>query len=226
MATRHGHIRPAELHSRERLLQAAVTILVEQGVTGLTVRGLAEAAGSSTIGVYTRFGGRSGVLDALYERTFELLHQKLARLPPRTGDAVADVLALAYAYRDFALESPARYAFMFERAVPTYGPDPDLQAIAQRNCYSLLAQRVRPAVPPGTAPEVATYLVWTSMHGLVSLELTHHARNPPPDWFLKPTDGSYRDVFREGIITTLTGLSHRPVPGLPPRRPLDRRRSG
>src|SRR5437867_956563 len=122
MATRHGAPGPAETHSRERFVQAALTILDELGVSGLTVRGLAEAAGSSTIGVYTRFGGRTGVLDALYERTFELLHSEIADLPPASGDTTGDVLAFACAYRRFALESPARYGFMFERTVPGYDP--------------------------------------------------------------------------------------------------------
>jgi hypothetical protein len=52
-------IRPAELDSGERFLLAALTILVERGVTGLTC-GRRRGAGSSTIGVYTRFGGLSG----------------------------------------------------------------------------------------------------------------------------------------------------------------------
>src|SRR5207249_4274108 len=147
---------------RERFVEAALRILNDLGVPGLTVRGLAEAAGSSTIGVYTRFGGRTGVLDALYERTFELLHNELAELPPATGDAAHDVLAFAHAYRRFALESPARYGFMFERAVPGYDPDPDLRAHAQHTTFDLLVARVRAAAPPGADPVVAGYLVWTT----------------------------------------------------------------
>ena len=72
--------------------------------------------------MYTRFGGRTGALDALYERIFELLRDELARLPPASGDVARDVLAFAHVYRGFALASPARYAFMFERAVPGYNP--------------------------------------------------------------------------------------------------------
>ncbi|HVV10576.1 TetR/AcrR family transcriptional regulator [Amycolatopsis sp.] len=213
MATRHGRTGAAEQDSRERFLQAALTVLVERGVAGLTVRGLAEAAGTSTIGVYTRFGGRTGVLDALYERTFELLQEELDRVPEARGDVEADVLAFADAYRGFALESPARYAFMFERAVPGYDPDPDLRTLAQRTCYDLLAKRVRPAAPPGWDPDVAGYLVWTTMHGLVSLELTHRTRHPPPGWFLRPSDDSYCQVYRQGLTTMLGGLSAR-GPGL------------
>lgn len=209
MATRHGQSGPAEANSRERFLQAALKVLVEQGVAGLTVRGLAEAAGTTTIGVYTRFGGRTGVLDALYERTFEMLEKELAQVPQPAGDVLADVLAFAGAYRGFALESPARYAFMFERVVPGYDPDPDLRVLAQRCSYDLLAKRVHPAAPPGSDPDIAGYLVWTTMHGLVSLELTHRARTPPPGWFLSTADDSYFQVYRQGLCTVLAGLTAR-----------------
>lgn len=219
VATRHSETGPAGTHNRERFLQAALTVLVEQGVAGLTVRGLAGAAGSSTIGVYTRFGGRTGVLDALYERTFELLHVQLAQLPPPSGDALPDVLAFARAFREFALESPSRYAFMFERAVPGYDPDPDLRMLAQRTSYDPLVERVQPALAPGRHPDDAGYLVWTAMHGLVSLELTHRARTPPPGWFLKPGNDSYPSIFHEGIATVLTGLS---VPPPKPENPFGR----
>jgi len=206
MATRHGQPGPAETHSRERFLQAALAILVDQGVSGLTVRNLAEAAGSSTIGVYTRFGGRTGVLDALYERTFELLQEEFARLPPCTDDPATDILAFAYAFRRFALESPARYGFMFERAVPGYDPDPDIRALAQRNTFDPLVERISTATPPGTDPAIAAYLVWTNVHGLISVELTHRERTPPPGWFMATTDESYDSVFRAGITAMTRGL--------------------
>ncbi|HKS49048.1 MAG TPA: TetR/AcrR family transcriptional regulator [Amycolatopsis sp.] len=206
MATRHSHPGPAETHSRERFLQAALTILVQEGVAGLTVRNLADAAGSSTVGVYTRFGGRSGVLDALYERTFELLHQEFVRLPERTGRTAGDILAFARAYRRFALESPARYGFMFERPVPGFDPDPNLRAHAQRHTFDLLVDRIRAAAPPDMAARVAAYLVWTTMHGLVSVELTNRQRTSPPGWFLDPGDDSYSRVFTEGLTAVMRGL--------------------
>ncbi|TNC25362.1 TetR/AcrR family transcriptional regulator [Amycolatopsis alkalitolerans] len=211
MATRHSDAGPAETHSRERFLQAALNVLVEQGVAGLTVRGLAGAAGSTTIGVYTRFGGRTGVLDALYERTFELLHEQIGRLGPGSGHALPDVLAFGRAYREFALESPARYAFMFERAVPGYVPDPDLRMLAQRDTYDELVARARPAARSAEAAERAGYLVWTTMHGLVSLELTHRARTSPPGWFLGQSDDSYARIFREGLTAIVAGLDTRPT---------------
>ena len=88
MATRHLSMRPAEQGNRERFLDAALAVLFDRGVTGLTVRGVAEAAGASTLSVYARFGGRAGLLDALYERTFDSLRELLEGLPPASPDGV------------------------------------------------------------------------------------------------------------------------------------------
>lgn len=209
MATRHGPAGPADSHSRERFLQAALTVLLRQGVSGLTVRSVAEAAGTSTIGVYTRFGGRNGVLDALYERTFEMLSEEFVAAPRVPGDPVAGILALAHAYRRFALDSPARYAFMFEQSVPGFDPDPDLRAYAQRSTFDLFVDRIMPVMPPGKDPNTTGYLIWTTMHGLVSVELTQRARTTPPKWFIETSDGAYDDLFTSGIRAMLTGLDLR-----------------
>src|SRR5689334_460451 len=43
---------------RSRLLEAASTVLAQDGVAGLTVRDVAARAGTSTSAVYSLFGGR------------------------------------------------------------------------------------------------------------------------------------------------------------------------
>uniref|UniRef100_UPI0021C11413 TetR/AcrR family transcriptional regulator n=1 Tax=Frankia gtarii TaxID=2950102 RepID=UPI0021C11413 len=98
-------------------IRAALQVLAQHGPAGLTVRRVAEAAGTSTMGVYTRFGSRNGILEALYRRAFGMLHDALAEVPVTT-DPRGDLIALSLAYRRFALDYPPRYTFMFERPVP------------------------------------------------------------------------------------------------------------
>ncbi|MEA5363448.1 TetR/AcrR family transcriptional regulator [Amycolatopsis sp., V23-08] len=202
-------MRPAEHGHRERYLDAALAVLFDRGVTALTVRGVAEAAGASTISVYTRFGGRSGLLDALYERTFESLHGALEALPPESPDGIADLLDLAMAYRLFARESPARYALMFERPVPGFDPDPALRSAVVRTTFGLFIDRVRRVSPPGTDAQTAAYQLWTAMHGLVGAELMLASRTALPDWFIPPTDDANAQMYRRGVIAMMTGLGLR-----------------
>ncbi|HWD05550.1 MAG TPA: TetR/AcrR family transcriptional regulator [Amycolatopsis sp.] len=210
MATRHLPAQPAEQHNRARFLNAALAVLTERGVGGLTVRGVAEAAGASTITVYTRFGGRTGLLDALYERAFDLLQEELLTVPPETDDAIADLLEVALAYRRFALESPARYAMMFERSVHGYDPDPDLRTAVLRTTFAMFVRKImRVSSDPDADARRSGYLLWTSMHGLVSVELTTRSQTPLTDWFIEPTDEANEAAYRAGVLSMINGLGLR-----------------
>jgi AcrR family transcriptional regulator len=202
-------MRPAEHGHRERYLDAALSVLFDRGVTALTVRGVAEAAGASTISVYARFGGRAGLLDALYERTFDSLREMLTALPPESPDGTADLLDLAMAYRLFARESPARYALMFERPVPGFDPDPALRSAVVRTTFGLFIDRVRRVSPPDTDAQTAAYQLWTSMHGLVGAELMLASRTALPEWFIPPTDEANAQMYRRGVTAMMTGLGLR-----------------
>ncbi|MET8996513.1 TetR/AcrR family transcriptional regulator [Amycolatopsis sp. Hca4] len=202
-------MRPADQGGRERYLDAALSVLVDRGVPGLTVRGVAEAAGASTLSVYARFGGRAGLLDALYERTFDSLHELLEGLPPSSEDGVADLLHLALEYRRFARESPTRYALMFERPVPGFDPDPGLRSAVLRTTFSLFIGRVQLVCPPGADARSAAYRLWTTIHGLVGAELLMASRRPLPDWFIPPTEEAHEAMFRDGVTAMMTGLGLR-----------------
>lgn len=209
MATRHIAMQPGEQSGRERFLDAALAVLFEGGANGLTVRGVAEATGASTISVYARFGGRTGLLDALYERTFDSLRGMLEALPPSSDDGVGDLVQLALEYRLFAKESPARYALMFERPVPDFDPDPALRAAVLRTTFGMFTARVQHVSPPGADPRRAGYQLWTTMHGLVSAELMITSRTPLSGWFIAPTDEANEQMYREGVRSMIKGLGLR-----------------
>lgn len=187
-------------------MDAALQVLMDHGVFGLTVRGVAQSAGVSTIAVYTRFGGRSGLLDALYEHTFDLLRRALEATPPTSGEPAGDIVAFAMTYRQFALESPARYALMFERPVPDFTPDPALRVAVVRESFAMLMRRVQRAGPPGLDAVHPSFLLWATMHGLVSYELTQKLRGVIPGWFLPPTEEANEPIYLAGVTAMINGL--------------------
>ncbi|MDH6108895.1 AcrR family transcriptional regulator [Kitasatospora sp. MAP12-15] len=216
---------------RERLVLAALRVAGEHGLAELTVQRIAQAAGTSAISVYTRFGGLAGVLEALYRRTFAMLGEAF-RAVPRTGggDPLGHLLALAMAYRSFALAVPPRYAFMFDRPVPDFEPAQPLRAEALQGAFAPLIDAVRELAgtetegtgtegtalagtePAGVGTADATrtaYLLWCVMHGMVGLELADVLRTPLPGWGIAvPDESAGEQMYRAGVRAMLNGLGH------------------
>jgi AcrR family transcriptional regulator len=194
--------------TREQFVDAAQRLLNEHGPGQLTVRAIAEAAGASTMGVYTGFGSRSGMLEALYLRGFALLRAEFDAMDPpaRPQDGILD---LCLAYRRFALANPAMYAFLFERPLPDFDPDPAVRNEALRTTFDVLVDAVRLAVAervlPDRDPVPTSYLIWSAVHGSVSLELTHAARRPLPGWVVTPQ--ASEAALRELVQALLRGLA-------------------
>ena len=85
------------------LLKAADTLLASEGASALTVRRIATEAGMSTMNVYSRFGGKDGVVEHLFLQGFALLAEAMNEVP-ETDDPMLDLSICGAAYRRFALD--------------------------------------------------------------------------------------------------------------------------
>jgi AcrR family transcriptional regulator len=183
MTTGTGRSRLDE--TREALLAAAHDLLATDGPGALTVRRIAAAAGVSTMNVYSRFGGKDGVLDELFVDGFRRLTATMEG-SPSSGDAMADLRQCGACYRQFALDNPTYYSLMFDRVVPDFEPSDAALATALGSLGELAARVQRAmdagALRPADAFTVASAL-WACEHGLVSLELRMaDERGQPFDW--------------------------------------------
>ena len=184
------------------LIEAAHAILESSGPEALTVRRIAAAAGMSTMNVYSRFSGKTGVIDELYADGYRRLSALLQAVP--TTDSIADDLVqVLQTYRDFATSNRTYYQIMFRStAVPGFDPSPDSAAIAFTCLYSVCA-RVELGQSRGdfrtyddwSADEIAVWL-WATAHGLVSLEM-YELGNEKVSW---------ERIYRRGIETAVSGL--------------------
>jgi AcrR family transcriptional regulator len=168
---------PGPSTTRETLLDAALRLLEERGPGSLRIRDLATAAEKSTMGVYTHFGSKQGLLEQLYLHGFRRLEDRLNSVPT-DGQGRQELLEFALAYRTFALENEALYGLMFERASPDFVPS-DASRLAALSTFEMLAARVAEWWPDLIEPAAAAHLLWATMHGLVSIELTHRRWGGP-----------------------------------------------
>jgi AcrR family transcriptional regulator len=155
------------------LLKAAGDLLAAEGPGALTVRRIANAAGISTMNVYSRFGGKDGVVEHLFVEGFTQLADGM-RAVVATDDPIADLTTCGLSYRRFAIDNPTLYSVMFDRVVPDFQPSIEAQLIALTT-LELLAARIERAMGAGLlrpADRLSTAaLVWATCHGVVSLEL-------------------------------------------------------
>ncbi len=163
----------APLDTREAILRSAIDILQREGAGALTVRSVASAAGCSTTGVYTWFGGKEGLVDAIFIDGFQRFGEAVSLEAAAAPTPLATLRRQAHAYRDWALENPTHYMVMFGRAVPDYHPSDE----ATRASYATFEPMVASTTAAIEAGELAgepfaiAHHLWACIHGYVSLEV-------------------------------------------------------
>ncbi len=156
----------------QRILEAASELLSTEGASALSVRRIAAAAGCSTMGLYSRFGGKDGVVDELYAEGFERLVDAMKTNQP-TDDPLADLRRAANCYRDSAIANATHYMVMFGGAVPGFEPSDASHELAHA-AFNGLVGKVGRCTDAGLldgAPDEIAELLWGAIHGLVMLEL-------------------------------------------------------
>jgi AcrR family transcriptional regulator len=165
-----------ERGTRDRTLDAAAQLLRDEGPAALTVRRIATEAGLSTMAIYHHFGGKDGLVEALYVDGFRALDEALAAVP-LTDEPLADVQALALAYREVAMRRPGYYEVMFGRPFPGFEPSPEARVRAMRpwKAFTDSLERCEAAGLLTVSAADAALLLWASGHGLLMLQLAGNA---------------------------------------------------
>jgi AcrR family transcriptional regulator len=169
---------------QERLVNAAITLLREQGPSALKARTVAAECGVSTMVLYHHFGGVAELVTAVVSTGFNSFNDAFAAIPV-TEDPVTDLFAMALAVRDLARENPHLYDLMFGLSTrATYRPptdsggrlsgrSPEFQR-AYAHIVNACDRLVRSGRVHPVAPEVVAAQLWSFVHGYVTLELGEH----------------------------------------------------
>jgi AcrR family transcriptional regulator len=207
----------SERNVRDELLHAAVDILNTDGPDALQTRKVAGAAGTSTMAVYTHFGGMPALIAAVAEEGLRQFDAAMTMAP--TSDPVADLMATGIAYRRYATEHPHMYRLMFgstsAHGINAPAHDVLTLSLAEINDHypsfahvvrgvhrSMLAGRISagPSSDDATVVAIAARF-WASIHGYVMLELAGYYGNQ---------DGAVRPVLAEMTANLLVALGDSP----------------
>jgi AcrR family transcriptional regulator len=166
---------------RDTLVAAGVRLLERDGLASLSARNVAGEAGTSTMAVYTHFGGMTGLLDAIAMDVFARFTAALTEVP-ETDDPVADFMMLGLAYHQFALTNPQRYQLIFgtSPSFAAYRTDLTVTGSATnrgewRESFGALHNAVRRMMAAGRIRQDDELAVagrlWSINHGVVMLEM-------------------------------------------------------
>lgn len=173
---------------RDEIIGAAIRTLSTLGPDDpFSLRSVAKAAGIAAPSVYIHFADRNALLLAVLEKLFaeqmEIRDAAEAEVAKAGGDAWDRLLARSLASVRFGIENPGHYKVMFEgRAVPRLD-DPRLASFGRPLLLrSMELIRDIPAEPRRVSddPERLSLLLWSGLHGVVSLNINKPTLDWPP----------------------------------------------
>jgi AcrR family transcriptional regulator len=182
---------------RREVKQAALRQLADAGPAGVSVSAIGKELGVSGPALYRYFASRDELLTELVIDAYHDLADTLSAAAGRAAGQQprARFEALARAYRSWALAQPHRYRLLFGPPLPGYDTHAHRLVEAAQAAMNLLLGVLRelgdhtaapPSQPlasqlsawaqphsPGIDPATALHavLVWSRLHGFVSLEI-------------------------------------------------------
>ncbi len=115
--------------SRADILAAAWDLCRESGLAGLSLRELAARVGMRAPSLYSYFGSKHAIYDAMYRQGYEQLAdtERLLTATPLGRERLGQG---ARVFFDFCVADPVRYQLLFQRTIPGFEPSVESYALA------------------------------------------------------------------------------------------------
>ncbi len=184
---------------RDDLIEAALGLMAETGdPEDISIRAVAKAAGVTPTAAYRHFADRDSLIAAACEANFLQFSTRLAEWFADEDDPFERLVCAGRGYLAFATGDPGRYRVLFSNPITQslkkeYWPE----VPAGDTAFVQLIELVQGCLDAGaqTRTDDATYLafqVWTWIHGIVDLRITHPMMEFPD-----------ADLMLVGVVETL-----------------------
>lgn len=169
--------------TRGRVLRAARRLIGEVGVDALTMRAVAIAAKITAGAIYRHFPSKEALVACVVNEAFEKLQagvwRALARHPPGSFERIAE---LGRIYMEFSRKHPADYRVLF---MPTVTPRCAIENSVGFQAVKVLEECVQDCIHAGVFAKgdsrMIALLLWSRLHGLISLFLSFDFSSEYPD---------------------------------------------
>jgi len=165
--------------TRDKILDAARELFVNEGYDGVTMRKVAEKIEYSPTAIYVHFHDKEQLFLELCHSDFRRLAESFVQLA-QIADPIERLRRIGYAYMEFGLENPNHYRMMFMTSHPPI-PDGTEKEMGKGNpeedAYAFLRQTVQEVMnagafrPEQTDADLLAQTLWAGVHGVVSLQI-------------------------------------------------------
>ena len=198
-----ANLRPGQGSLKDEIVRVAVELGTELGEDGLTMRGIASRLGVSATALYQHFEGKSSILRAIRVHGMRVLAQELA--PAFEGkEAVESIRDCSKRYIAFARKNSWMYCLLFhgERIDPESISPEDAEGLENshvklREAFQALADGGQ--LREGVDPSVATWMLWSSNHGIACLMISGRISAGQPG-FPPGSDDEFVDGYVEHTV--------------------------
>jgi AcrR family transcriptional regulator len=156
---------------RRQIVDTAWALAEESGIAGLSLRELARRVGMRAPSLYTYFGSKDEIYDAMFQQGYaELSTAQIGWLDDVRDSRPEEALTYSLrAWMEFCRRSIARYQIMFTRAIPGWEPSAEAYAasVAQYESMAVAFASI------GIDDEETVRLLMALSAGLVAQQLAN-----------------------------------------------------
>ncbi|MEL7123286.1 MAG: TetR/AcrR family transcriptional regulator [Bacteroidota bacterium] len=154
-----------KLIGKNEIIEAALTIAKKKGWEKTSVRDISKAINYSTIKIYSEFGNKEGLLQAIQRRGFVLLKDEYSKSIDTQDSNEKKLIELTVKHFQFSKQHKAYYDLMFQmNGSPCPFPSGEVLRIAGKAVSELLSE-----VAGYPANKVLFFNWWALAHGFIAI---------------------------------------------------------
>ena len=174
---------------RDKILEYALNIIIDEGYDSLTMRKLGSRLGCAAKTIYNYYGSKEEIYLRILTKAFETLNRNADEALNGESDPVKKLRILCNVYIRFGLENVHYYNIMFSWDVPKYtnylGTYFEPAASEEKETamyYAVMAETVISEILSKNGEvskeEIEFHVIrmWSMLHGYVSLHNSHSFR--------------------------------------------------
>jgi AcrR family transcriptional regulator len=195
------------LETRDKILDAARELFIEEGYDGVSMRKVAEKIEYSPTAIYVHFQDKEHLFLELCHNDFRRLAESFGQLA-QIADPIERLRRIGHSYMEFGLENPNHYRMMFMTSHPPLPKDEEQCAVKgnpEQDAYAFLRMTVQEALAASafradlTDADLISQTLWAGVHGVVSLQVA----KSKDDWVPWCSFKQRAELVIEGMLSGL-----------------------